>query len=75
MRDMPILVKLWFVGFVVIYAAAKIHTFATMDSGRFLEQHWPFWVAMAAWFGVLVIGSGLSDRRKRSSGPPPNGRT
>ena len=69
---MPFAAKLWFVGYVVLYGAAKIHTSLTVDSGHFLERHWPFWAAMIIWSGVFALGCAVAERRKdRSSGRRP----
>ena len=63
--------KLWLGGFVILYGAAKIHTFVTMDSGHFLERHWPFWAAMALWGAALALGQLVAEWRRRSA----NGRS
>jgi hypothetical protein len=65
----PWVVKVWATGFFCLYVAAKLHTMATIGSGRYFERHWPFWAAMVAW---AAIGAGLDwlaslVRRRRSS--------
>jgi hypothetical protein len=60
MRGMSIPEKVWLVGFVLIYAAAKVHTFMTVGSEHYLERHWPFWAAMVAWGTLGVAACGLA---------------
>ena len=57
--------KIWLVGLVLIFVAAKVHTFMTWDSGRYLESHWPFWAAIAGW-AVLAVLIDLLVGRARS---------
>lgn len=47
--------KVWLVGFVPLWIAAKIHTFATMDEPSFMARHWPYWAAMLAWPALIAL--------------------
>jgi hypothetical protein len=63
---MPTLATVWLGGFLLIYAAAKLHTWMTWDSGHYLKRHWPFWAAGVAW--ALVTGA--VDRLKSKPKTP-----
>jgi hypothetical protein len=60
---------LW-IGFGLLYIAAKIHFFTryqAVSTGEYLEQHWRFWAGMALVSGLLwLIGwtKGRFDRAR-----------
>jgi len=71
MEKTPITIKIWLAGIVPIYIAAKIHTFMTWDSGRYLARHWPFWAVMGIWT-ILIGVVDLVVRKRRPSLPASN---
>jgi len=59
---MPTAVKVWLVGFLPIWIAAKIHTWTTIGSGNYVARHWPFWAALVASTLAVKIGAAVHDR-------------
>jgi hypothetical protein len=55
LRALPWLVKLWLLGYAVIYLSAKVHTYVTVGSPGFVASHWPFWAALLGWPALLVL--------------------
>lgn len=50
------MVKVWAVGTLLIYCAAKVHTWMTIGSPGFVARHWPFWAAQAGWALLIMVG-------------------
>ena len=59
LRAMPWLVKLWVLGYFVIYLSAKVHTYATVGSRGLVASHWPFWAALLGWPALLVLAASV----------------
>jgi hypothetical protein len=48
--------RVWLTVAIVVYVAAKLHTWTTFGSPEWFEHHWLFWTAMIGWacLGWLV---------------------
>jgi hypothetical protein len=63
MERTPVLLKVWLVGYLAIWIAAKLHFFTTYNSPEYLERHWPFWAAMGVWTVIGIAGMAVLGRK------------
>jgi hypothetical protein len=71
MAETPTVVKIWLVGGVPIWVAARIHTLKSFEFGHYLESHWPLWAALWGWTALVFIVDALVGKLKPHPPRPP----